>query len=63
MNLTPFTRARLAKSWALIAGLGIFAIAGLEAYALSQGINGTALTASMAAIAALGGTGLGRLFK
>lgn len=61
--MTPLTKAKLAKSWAFVAGLGITAIASLEAYALSQGINGTALTASMAAIAALGGVGAGRLFK
>ena len=58
--MTPFARRRIAKSWALVAILGISAIASIEAYALSQGINGTALTASMAA---LGGAGAGRLFK
>jgi hypothetical protein len=41
--------------WAIIAGFGIAAITGLEFYALSKGINGTTLTASIAALAALGG--------
>ena len=56
-------KSRSAKSWAAVAALGITAVAGLEGYALSQGINGEALTASLAAIAAIGGTGLGRFFK
>lgn len=55
--------ARWAGQWAVVAAMGIAAVAGLEGYALSQGINGHALTASLAAIAALGGTGLGRLLK
>ena len=64
MRLTPFLhKDRFARAWAGVAALGIFSIAGLEGYALSQGINGAALTASLSAIAALGGAGLGRLFK
>lgn len=58
-----FTSSGLAKAYALVAGLTIITITGLEVYALSQGVNGTALTASLAAIAALGGAGIGRLFK
>lgn len=54
---------RFSRPWAAVAGLGIVAVASLETYALSQGINGTALTASLAAIAGLGGAGLGRLLK
>ena len=54
---------RANKRWAAVAALGIVAIAGLEAFALSKGINGTALTAALGSIAALGGAGLGRLFK
>ena len=61
--MTPFARARLARSRALVASMGIITIASLEAYALSQGINGTALTASMAAISAFGGADIGRRFK
>lgn len=64
MRLIPFIdKDRSAGPWAGVAALGIIAVAGLEGYALSQGINGTALTASLSAIAALGGTGLGRLLK
>lgn len=44
-----------------MAGIGITAIAGIEAYALSQGINGTALTTSVAAIAALGGASVSKV--
>ncbi len=58
-----FTPSGLAKAYALVAALTIITITGLEVYALSQGVNGTALTASLAAIAALGGAGIGRLFK
>ncbi len=54
---------RFSRPWAVVAGLGIVAVSGIEAYALSQGINGSALTASLAAIAALGGTGLGRMLR
>ena len=55
--------ARFSRPWALVAGLGIVAVSGVETYALSQGINGTALTASLAAIAGLGGAGFGRMFR
>ena len=51
------------RSWAVVAGLGIVAVCGIETYALSQGINGTALTASLAAIVGLGGAGLGRMLR
>ena len=54
---------RFSRTWAVVAGLGIVAVSGIETYALSQGINGSALTASLAAIAALGGTGLGRMLR
>ncbi len=61
--MTPSPRSRIAKAYAVIAGLTIVTIAGLESYALSQGVDGTALTASLAAIAGIGGAGIGRLFK
>ena len=54
---------RFSRPWALVAGLGIVAVSGIETYALSQGIDGTALTASLAAIAGLGGAGLGRILR
>ena len=54
---------RFSRPWAVVARLGIVAVSGIETYALSQGINGSALTASLAAIAALGGTGLGRMLR
>ena len=54
---------RFQVSYAAVASLTIIVIAGLETYALSQGVNGTALTASLAGIAGLGGAGIGRLFK
>ena len=47
----------------MVAGLGIVAVSAVETYALSQGINGTALTPSLAAIAGLGGAGLGRMLR
>ena len=61
--MTPFNRAKIVRRWAAVAGLGIVAVTAVELYALTQGINGTALTASLAAIAGLGGTGVGRLLK
>ena len=54
---------RFSHTWAVVAGLGIVAVACIETYALSRGINGSALTASLAAIAALGGAGLGRMLR
>ncbi len=54
---------RFSRTWALVAALGIIAVAAIETYALSQGIDGSALTASLAAIAALGGAGLGRMLR
>lgn len=54
---------RFSRTWAAVAGLGIVAVSGIETYALSQGVNGSALTASLAAIAALGGAGLGRMLR
>lgn len=61
--MSPFTKARLARRWAAVAALGILAVAGLESYALSQGINGSALTAALTAIASIGGAGFGRVLK
>ena len=61
--MTPLTKFRFAKAHAFVASLTIVVIAGLEGYALSQGIDGTALTASLAAIAGLGGASIGRLLK
>ena len=55
--------SRFSRRWAVVAGLGIVAVSGIETYALSQGVNGSALTASLAAIAALGGAGLGRMLR
>ena len=54
---------RFSRRWAVVAGLGIVVVSGIETYALSQGIDGTALTASLAAIAGLGGAGLGRMLR
>ena len=54
---------RFSRRWAVVAGMGIVAVSGIETYALSQGIDGTALTASLAAIAGLGGAGLGRILR
>ena len=59
IRLTP---SGSAKAYAAVAGLAIITITCLEVYALSRGVNGTALTASLAAIAG-GGAGIGRLFK
>ncbi len=52
-----------ARSWAVVTLAGILAIAGLEGYALSQGINGTALRAALTSIGILGGAGFGRALK
>ena len=52
-----------AKNWALVTLAGILAIAGLEGYALSLGIDGTALRAALTSIGILGGAGFGRVLK
>ena len=62
-TMIHFTPSGLAKAYVAVAELTIITITGLEVYALSQGVNGTALTASLATIAGLGGAGIGRLFK
>ena len=61
--MNQVTKLKISNAYAAVAGLTIIAIAGLEGYALSQGIDGIALTASLAAIAGLGGAGIGRMFK
>lgn len=61
--MTSFSGSRITRAYAVVAGITIIAIAGLEGYALSQGVNGTALTAALAAIAGLGGASIGRLLK
>ena len=61
--MIPIKKGILARRWAAVAALGIVSVTAVELYALAQGINGTALTASLAAIASLGGTGIGRLLK
>ena len=58
-----FAHISISKAYAAIAALTICAITGLESYALSQGVDGTALTAALASIAGLGGAGIGRLLK
>ncbi len=52
-----------AKNWALVTLAGILAIAGLEGYALSLGIDGTALRAALTSIGVLGGAGFGRALR
>ncbi len=59
----PFSKQRTGQWWAVVAALGIIAIAGLEFFALSQGINGQVLTGALVAIAALGGTSVGKWLK
>jgi hypothetical protein len=61
--MKQISRSRINKAYAAVASLTIFAIVGLESYALSQGVNGSALTAALAAIAGIGGAGIGRLLK
>ena len=61
--MTQFARLKSNGRWAAVAALGIVSVTVIELYALSQGIDGTALTASLASIAGLGGTGVGRLLK
>ena len=61
--MSQLTKPKVSKAYAAVAGLTIIAITGLEGYALSQGVDGNALTASLAAIAGLGGAGIGRIFK
>ena len=61
--MIPISKCNLARRRAAVAALGIVSVTALELYALTQGINGTALTASLAAITGLGGTGVGRLLK
>ncbi|MCH8988660.1 MAG: hypothetical protein IIA92_07620 [Chloroflexi bacterium] len=52
-----------ARHWALVTLAGILAIAGLEGYALSMGIDGTALRVALTSIGVLGGAGFGRVLK
>ena len=61
--MNPFAGLNISKAYAAVAALTICTITGLESYALSQGIDGTVLTAALAAIAGLGGAGIGRLLK
>ncbi len=61
--MSHFSPRTIDKAYALIAGLTIVTIAGLESYALSKGVDGNALTASLAAIAGLGDASIGRLLK
>ena len=61
--MIPTNKGILGRRWAAVAALGIVSVTAVELYALAQGINGTALTASLAAIAGRGGTGIGRLLK
>ena len=57
------SKNRSARNWALVTLAGILAIAGLEGYALSLGIDGIALRAALTSIGILGGAGFGRAFK
>ena len=59
--MSHFSRRTIGKAYAVIAGLTIVTIAGPASYALGKGVDGRALTASLTAIAGLGGAGIGRL--
>ena len=61
--MSQLVRFKRPNRWAAVGALGKVSVTAVEMYALSQGINGTALTASLAAIAGLGGAGVGRLLK
>ena len=61
--MKQYSRSRIDRAYAAVAGLTIFAIVGLESYALSQGVDGSALTAALAGIAGIGGASIGRLLK
>ncbi len=61
--MSQLVRFKRSNRWAAVAALGIVSVTAVELYALSQGIDGSALTASLAAIAGLGGAGVGRLLK
>ncbi len=61
--MKSYDSSKISKVYAAVAGAAIITIAGLESYALSQGVDGTALTAALAGIAGLGGAGIGRLFR
>lgn len=61
--MNRFSQINVSKAYAAVAALTICTITGLEGYALSQGIDGTALTAALPSIAGLGGAGIGRLLK
>lgn len=52
-----------AKDWVLVALAEILAIAGLESDALSLGIDGTALRASLTSIGFLRGAGFGQVLR
>ena len=54
---------RSTRNWAMATLAGILAIAGPEGYALSLGIDGTALRAALTSIGVLGGAGFGRVLK
>ncbi|MBC8281602.1 MAG: hypothetical protein H8E48_12510 [Chloroflexi bacterium] len=51
------------RNWAVVALVGILAIVGLEGYALSLGIDGTALRAALTSIGIIGGAGFSRVLK
>ena len=61
--MTPFARAKHSQRWAIVAALSIGLITALEAFALTQGVNGSALTSSVGAIGALGGFSAGKWLK
>lgn len=61
--MSPNAKHRRSNRWALVVLVGILAIVGLEGYALSQGINGKALSGAVAAISALTGVGASQWFK
>ena len=61
IQLTP---SRRVIAYSTVTGLTISEITSLDAYALSQGVNDTALTGSLAEIAGFGGArSIGRLLK
>ena len=61
--MTPRARARIARRRTIIAVLAIAAISAFEVYGIVTGSCSQGLTATLAAVAGLGGVSVGKLLQ
>ena len=61
--MTPRARARIARRKTIIAGLAVAVVAAFELYGIFGGGCSQGMTATLAAVAGVGGIGIGKFLQ